>query len=387
MEQTVKKIFFALLRFEVKQTEIQAEVKNLITQEILPALYKFAKRQDLAHLIGDALEKNGFLLDGSEAKKHFLKERTLAVYRHEQQRYELEQICQVLEDEKIPFIPLKGSVIRDLYPEAWMRTSCDIDVLVKEEILDKASEILCRRLAYTTDNKRTINDLSLHSPSGVHLELHYDLTEGEKYGRDILSDIWSYTTPSQSKNYQLLLTDEAFYFYHIAHMVKHFESGGCGVRPFVDLWLLNTRLPFNAENREKLLQKGGFLTFAKVSEKLSQVWLDGAELDETGTALEEYILTGGVYGSMQNRVSVQQVKKGSKFKYILSRIFISNKELKLKYPKAGKYPVLIPFYHVVRWFKPLFNRKTAKRSLTELNQTAESTAEGKEKLLKDLDIL
>ena len=31
--------------------------------------------------------------------------------------------CAVLEEAKIPYIPLKGTVLRDYYPEAWMRTS------------------------------------------------------------------------------------------------------------------------------------------------------------------------------------------------------------------------------------------------------------------------
>ena len=34
---------------------------------------------------------------------------------------------------QIPFLPLKGSVIRQYYPEPWMRTSCDIDILVDFE--------------------------------------------------------------------------------------------------------------------------------------------------------------------------------------------------------------------------------------------------------------
>ena len=50
------------------------------------------------------------------------------------------------------FIPLKGSVVRDLYPERWMRTSADIDLLIREDqektceelLIDKSQiEILC----------------------------------------------------------------------------------------------------------------------------------------------------------------------------------------------------------------------------------------------------
>ena len=127
MQRTVEKVFFALIRFEIKGDELCDEIKNLLTPEMLPALFKLSKRHDLAHLIGDALDKNGLLPDETEAKKRFLQERNMAVFRIEQLQYEFEQICQTLEETKIPFLPLKGSVLRGYYPESWMRTSCDID--------------------------------------------------------------------------------------------------------------------------------------------------------------------------------------------------------------------------------------------------------------------
>ena len=389
MQRRIEKVFFALIRFEINGSELCDDVKNLITPEVLPALFKLSKRHDLAHLIGDALDKKGLLPDGTEAKKRFIQERNMAVYRYEQIHYEFEQICDTLEDAKIPFIPLKGSVIREYYPEPWMRTSCDIDILVKEDVLEIAARILCDKLEYVSENQRSANELSLHAPSRVHLELHYDLTEGDKYGKNILSNIWEYKEPIETKKYQMQLTDSAFYFYHIAHMIKHFENGGCGVRPFLDLWLLNHRVKSNCEDRETLLKQGGFLPFANACEKLSVVWLENAHYDVLEKQLEEYILTGGVYGTLQNRVSIQQAKKGNKFKYILSRIFISNKELKIKYPKLEKHPWLAPFYHIKRWLKPITNKDSGKKSFNELSETAtveEKEKQAQETLLRDLGL-
>ena len=67
----ISHIMFALLRFEINGMQLCDEVKNLITPEALPALFKLSKKHDLAHLVGDALDKNGLLPDGSEAKKRF----------------------------------------------------------------------------------------------------------------------------------------------------------------------------------------------------------------------------------------------------------------------------------------------------------------------------
>ena len=101
MQRMVEKVFFALIRFEINGDELCDEMKNLITSEILPALFKLSKRHDLAHLIGDALDKNGLLPEGTEAKKRFLQERNMAVYRYEQIQYEFEQICETLKNAKV----------------------------------------------------------------------------------------------------------------------------------------------------------------------------------------------------------------------------------------------------------------------------------------------
>ena len=130
MQRTVEKVFFALIRFEINSNELCDEIKNLITPEMLPALFKLSKRHDLAHLIGDALDKNDLLPDGTEAKKRFLQERSMAVYRIEQLRYEYELVFSALEELQVDYLPLKGTVLRKYYPEDWMRTSADVDVLV-----------------------------------------------------------------------------------------------------------------------------------------------------------------------------------------------------------------------------------------------------------------
>ena len=389
MQQTVEKVFFALIRFEINGDELCDGIKNLITPDILPALFKLSKRHDLAHLVGDALDKNGLLPNGSEAKKRFLQERNMAVYRYEQIQYEYEQICEVLEKAKIPFIPLKGSVIRQYYPEPWMRTSCDIDILVKENILEEAAQLLCKQLGYESEKQRTVNELSVFAPSGVHIELHYDLTEGDKYGKDILSYVWDYATLKEGCLSWYLLINSAFYFYHIAHMVKHFEHGGCGIRPFLDLWLLKNKVSYNQVEKDRLLQQGGFLQFAKASEDMASIWFGGKDKDELSERLQAYILTGGVYGTLENRVSMQQSKKGGKIKYLLSRIFISNKELKIKYPQVEKRPWLAPFYHIKRWIKPLTQKKSRNASLTELSEISsveENTRKENVRLLKDLGL-
>ena len=389
MQRTVEKIFFALIRSKISGTELFDDVKNLITPEILPALFKLSKRHDLAHLIGDVLDKNGLLSAETEIKQRFLRERSIAIFRYGQIQYELEQICQVLENAEIKFLPLKGSVLRQSYPEPWLRTSCDIDILVEKAQLDVAKEIIKSGLSYEEKSGTDVShDVSLFAPSGVHLELHYSLVEEgrARNASTILCNVWENIIQSSAS--QKLMTDEMFYFYHIAHMAKHFEIGGCGVRSFLDVYVLKMHTKYQSENCTVLLEKGGLLTFAKAVEQTARVWFNGEAETALSKEIQDYILYAGMYGDTENRVAVEQVKRGGKFKYVWSRIFLPYDQLKMQYPRLEKRKCLTPFYQVKRWCRVLFG-KGSKNLSREWNANKQLQSDKKErvaKLLENLDL-
>ena len=349
------------------------------------ALFKLAKRHDLAHLIGDALDKNGLLPEDSEIKKRFLRERNMAVYRYEQQQYELEQICEALKKAKIPFIPLKGAVMRQYYPDAWMRTSCDIDILIREENLQQPIGVLQESLGYRYENTGN-HDAHLFAESGVHLELHYKLNPNNESWNVVLEKIWEYLI--DDKAYHCVLTPEMFYFYHIAHMVGHFKVGGCGVRSFLDLFLLRKQMSYNQEVLDGLLELGGLTVFNQAVCALSDYWFGNGPSTALVEELNDFILNAGMYGDMENRVAIVKAGKTSKCKMLFSRIILPYGQLKYKYPKLQKWPILYPYYVVKRMFL-LFNKDTKKRAVHEFNETVNGDFEKQGRianLLKDLEL-
>ena len=384
MQQTVEKAFFALIRFEINGDELCDEINNLITPDILSILFKVAKRHDLAHLVGDSLDRNGLLPEGTEAKKRFLQERNMAVYRYEQIQYELEQICEALETAKIPFIPLKGSVIRQYYPEAWMRTSCDIDILIHEENLQQAIDVLQKGIGYRYENTGN-HDAHLFAESGVHLELHYKLNPNNESWNVVLNEIWSHLI--DDKAYHGVLTQEMFYFYHIAHMAGHFKVGGCGVRSFLDVFLLRKYLSYNQEILDDLLERGGFTAFNKAICALSEYWFGNGDGTPLIQELNNFILNAGMYGDMENRVAIVKASKKSKFKILLTRLILPYSQMKFKYPRLQKCPILYPFYIVKRCFL-LLNKEKRMLALREVDQTinADEKQQKIAKLMKDLDL-
>ena len=87
--------------------------------------------------------------------------------------------------------------------------------------------------------------------------------------------------------------------------------------------------------------------------------------DDTACHLENYIINGGVYGNLVNRVSVQQVKQGGKLRYACSRIWLPYETMRGYYPSLDGKPKCLPIYELYRWGRLLFCGGAA-RSVNEL---------------------
>ena len=270
-----------------------------------------------------------------------------------------------------------------------MRTSCDIDILVHNEDLEKAISYLTENLKYVEKDRAT-HDVSLFSPTGIHVELHFDLVEEGRanLANTVLETVWSNVVLKEEYGYWYEMTDPFFYFYHIAHMAKHFETGGCGIRPFIDLWLLDTVADGDGNYRDALIQSGELLRFAQAARKLSRVWFGGEEMDDLLSQMQDFILRGGIYGTAENRVALHQSNMGGRIGYILSRIFIPFAKLKRYYPILEKHPWLMPVMQVRRWFM-LFNpdiAQMAKRELATNRSLEKDNADDMSLFLKNIGL-
>jgi hypothetical protein len=128
----------------------------------------------MAHFIAEKVSK----FSSGELADKFKKKQILAMYRHEKSVYALGRITQALSDAEICFIPLKGAVISALYPKSYQRTSCDIDILVHENDLEKAQEAMGNAIfglfdvVFGHDQTEKIIDLYDNKP----LEMLADIT-------------------------------------------------------------------------------------------------------------------------------------------------------------------------------------------------------------------
>lgn len=170
----------------------------------------------------------------------------------------------------------------------------------------------------------------------------------------MLGGIWEDARPIKPGSCHMILSDAMFYFYHMAHMAKHFEVGGCGIRAFLDIWVLQNRVEYDPAQREKLLREGGLWKFARGAEQVADWWFNGAQPDEMTRQVSDYILRAGLYGDNANRAALGQAKMGSKMRcLLLRRVFMPYDFLKAEYPILQTHKWLTPVYQVVRWVRML----------------------------------
>ena len=355
---TSAELLFACLRYSVCGTELREAEKSALSGPSLVTLYQLAASHDLAHLVCDALQKND-LLPQDKIGQAFRKQKDLAVYRYIQQSAAFEEISRLFEEAGIVYVPLKGIVIRQYYPEPWMRTSCDLDILVHEEDLERAAALAVERLGYKREGQRGYHDISLYSPAGVHLELHFQI-EGRAEELDaVLAQVWENVQPVSGRISHNTMDGAFFMFYHLAHMSHHFITGGCGLRAFIDCYLLMEKLPYDQQHLEAFLETGDIRKFSDAVFSYAATWMGreafrGSEID---SSVQKYILNGGMYGTLENVIPVQQVRRGGRARNIFNRVWLPYKELQVGYgaPPGRKY--LIPFFQIKRWGQLIFKKK------------------------------
>ena len=386
MEQKTNCILFALLRSAITGTQLTEETQTLFSTEALPTLIKIADAHSVAHLLILGLKQNGLMPEENpEMEKQLLK----VVFQYERMHREYEKLCGILENAQIPFLPLKGSVLRKYYPEPWMRTSCDVDILVKPEDSQRTADLLIAEHGYSFWEKSS-HDIAMRTPGKFRFELHYDLIEDGVINQSakIFRSVWDTAVCRPGTAYWYEMTDEMFYFYHIAHMAKHFTEGGCGIRSFLDLWLLDTIKQADTQKRNVLLQEGGLLPFAEGARKLSRVWFGGEEHTTLTRQMEAFILQGGTFGSIKTMVTIQQQKKGGRLKYLLPKIFLPYEIIKDHYPILKKHPWLTPVMEVRRWGKLIFcgHLKRTAKEIQYNSQLSNEDANNAYHLLKELGL-
>ena len=264
----------------------------------------------------------------------------------------------VLNENNIPHVFLKGYHLKNLYPDSILRMCGDVDILVKKEDYKKVVNIF-KNIEDIKEKGETIHDFQFKY-KGVLIELHKELFEPHR----ILSKVFNspFDNVELNEHYEYKLNDNYNFLYIVGHYAKHINIGA-GLRPLVDIYLMLTKLDLDMNYINDNLNKMGLTKFFNmVLNELNVIFGYNKlpfEKNDNADQMIDYCLKSGVHGQgrKSNRIenSVNSIGNGNKFVYILKRIFISPKEMFATYPWT-KSIILLPFGYIARFFKLLFTK-------------------------------
>ncbi len=341
-------------------------------------LYAIASMHDIAGLVCYGIQ------DGEYDISAFKTARKKAMTRYMVQSTELMVLCDMFEKNGMFHMPLKGSVIRDIYPSPDMRTGSDIDIYIKTENVEAAKQLMLGQgYEYATADANV--DAYEKKPL-LYVELHREIDSDEENRPPcILSDYGGYIkTPGTEHRYGM--SDEDMYEYLLWHFAKHLTGSGTGARCIVDLYLFNKKRKPDIGVLEENLKRDGLYDLYRAVVKLCSAWFEDGEYDENTAIFAGFIVSSGQFGTRKNAVTLTMASGKSKFGRLVQRVFPPLKEMSYHYPILMKAPVLLPFCYVIRPIQKLFSPAALKREMTALNSTDTADVEKVKKMLDSLGL-
>ncbi len=283
---------------------------------------------------------------------------------NERQQFALGELYAAFQKNGIDYMPLKGSVIKNMYPNAEMRRMGDADILIRENQYDAIKAVL-GELGFVFDYE-TDHEIVWKSHA-IELELHKKLVPE----RDIeffkyFGTGWDFAEAIEGEPYRYALSPEMQFVFIFAHMAKHYRSGGIGLTHFIDLWVYNRHYPDMDQSVILKALEGLYLKefYINVMQTLD-VWFGQKEPNEITDFITNVVFQSGVLGSNEAKIlslTAKQLKREnkarrSKLGKILRLVFPPVANLSVKYPVLKKAKAVLPVVWVIRWFDVLFVQK------------------------------
>lgn len=312
-------------------------------------LYDFSQFHNVSVMVLDAIKQLDEKPD-EETLKKWEKRKNIAVAQSAVQIAERNSICRILEENAIDYIPLKGCLLKEMYPNAYWREMADLDFLIRE----KDRENVCRLMeasGYKSDLNSSKKDDSYDKKPFVRVEMHYRLlTEVSVERMNITDDLFlhpfDYAVKSENScRYELNPAD--MYMHLLVHNAKHYYENGIGIRHFLDLKVFKEKNTVDEAEIQKRAQEIGLNEFKEASETIVDCWQKGLDVPRELEDMQSAIFGSGAFGSVEGRVHSNILKSRniagkSMLNYILYRLFPPCRRLSPSYPILKKYPILLP---------------------------------------------
>lgn len=295
---------------------------------------------------------------------------------NEQQNYAISDLFKEFSYNNIDYMPLKGMLLKQLYPNPEMRVMSDIDILIKIEQYDIISKIM-KNLGY---NEITESDHEFvwRKPPMIVIELHKRLIPS--YNKDYYAyfgDGWQLAERSEYEDNRYEMSAEDKLIYIFTHFAKHYRDGGIGIKHLIDIWVYKNNYQ-NLDERyikEELTKLQLYEFYLNILTTID-VWFKGTPSNNITDLITYRIFDSGTYGTHENKVIASAIKDSkandsavkTRRKKIIKTIFLPYSSMCKRYTILKKIPLLLPIFWMVRIINViLFKRENIRRQKADMS--------------------
>lgn len=285
-----------------------------------------------------------------------------SMLRSERQMRAVEQMLQRFDENGIDYMPVKGCNMKGLYPKPEMRNMGDADILIRTEQHEQIKPLmLAMGYKLISDNEHVYN----WANENLCVELHKCLcppVDADYY--DYYGTGWRFARKQEGSRYAMSQEDEFIFLF--THFARHYRVAGIGSRHVADLHVYRSKHPNMDEAYIRSeLEKLHLADFYENVLRTLDVWFGEGEGDAITELISTFVLSGGVWGSLEAGMFSEEVRNARKKGELkstgrnatLRAIFPSKSSLIYKYNVLMKAPCLLPFVWVHRWVDILLHRR------------------------------
>lgn len=294
----------------------------------------------------------------------------------------------ILKENGIDIIGLKGCIVKNCYPVPELRTMGDFDILVKEENISEVWDI------FEKNNYEVKKE-----PYGIVCtkgQFYWEIFFSTEDEFRINTSFWDkkFFTDIQQEQYVLCPKPDLFLAHMIVHTGKHCMRAGAGLRNLCDIavFIKKYRTDINFKFVKDICAEQ---KFDKIYDYIISVINDFFYIDTDGIDYNklnsehfvEYILLNGVFGKQDNIMVAQAAKHEDDSISPMRKIFFpSLKILSHRYKYLQKFPFLLPIAWLHRLFNGMFKWKYSLKQMSMNTKDAIEYSKERKKWLKKLGL-
>ena len=333
------------------KSAITGQPEKLPEDMDFPSVAKLMKKQGLAAICYHGALNCG-IPEEDPTLQQFQDLYCFSLISSEQQLGLIKSICDAFQENGIDHMPVKGTLMKPLYPDHAMRYMCDADILIKEEQYSKIQPIM-ESLGFEETGES--DHEHIWKQPYLMVELHKHLIPS--YNKDYYSYFGVGWDLAKIQNgCRWAMTKEDAFIYDTIHFAKHYRDSSASSRFIIDLWIyLRTYPELDHTYIRQQLGRLRMEAFYDNIMRVTKAWFEDGQWDDIVERITENLLNDNEKRQQERREAAVDTRavqaegsiKKARRMHILRRIFLSREQMDWTHPQFKHLP--LPIAWVARW--------------------------------------